>query len=232
MATDATVDTRDKLAKKLRQSFIAGLLVLLPVLVTYKILAFAFVAVDGLFGPTINRLLSHTIPNWNLYLPGVGIVTTLLVVLGIGYFTRYLAFKRIVHWAEAGIERIPLASTIYKGVKQVVSPFTDGTDALPFTNVVMIEYPMPGKYSLGLLTCDRVETRPGADDDFVVVFLPSNHLHLGYPVIMARSQVHPIDMTPEEAIKYLVSCGAVLTVPFDPRRTLTTDDLEATPKSA
>jgi uncharacterized membrane protein len=232
MVTDPKAADTDTLAKTLRQSFIAGLLVLLPVLVTYKILAFAFVAVDGLFGPTINRLLSHTIPDWDLYLPGVGIVTTLLVVLGIGWFTRYLAFKRIVAWAEAGIERIPLASTIYKGVKQVVSPFTGKSDALPFTNVVMIEYPMPGRYSLGLLTCERVESGRGDDNDFVVVFLPSNHLHLGYPVIMARSQVHPIDMTPEEAIKYLVSCGAVLTVPFDPRRTLTTDDLEATPKSA
>ena len=230
MAPDPAATHPDTLAKKLRQSFIAGLLVLLPVLVTYKILAFAFVAVDGLFGPTINRLLSHTIPDWDLYLPGVGIVTTLLVVLGIGWFTRYLAFKRIVHWAEAGIERIPLASTIYKGVKQVVSPFTDGKEALPFTNVVMIEYPMPARYTLGFLTLDRVDG--GRDDDLVVVFLPSNHLHLGYPVIMPRSQVHPIDMTPEEAIKYLVSCGAVLTAPFDPRRTLTTDALEAAPKSA
>ncbi len=231
MATESTPTHAKTFGATLRQSFIAGLLVLLPVLITYKILSFAFVAVDGLFGPTINRLLSHTIPDWNHYLPGVGIITTLVFVLGIGWFTRYLAFNRIVGWAEAGIERIPLASTIYKGVKQVVSPFTGGKDALPFTNVVMIEYPMPGRYSLGLLTGERVDTGPSGED-FVVVFLPSNHLHLGYPVIMARSQVHPIDMSPEEAIKYLVSCGAVLTVPFDPRRTLTTDDLEATPKSA
>jgi uncharacterized membrane protein len=231
MATDSTPTHAKTLGATLRQSFIAGLLVLLPVLVTYKILYFAFVAVDGLFGPAINRILSHTITDWDLYLPGVGILTTLLVVLGIGYFTRYLAFKRIVAWAEGGIERIPIARTIYGAVKQAVSPFT-GKQALPFTKVVMIEYPMPGRYMLALLTRETVDDARGGADDFVVVFGPSNHLHLGHPVIVPRTHAHPIDMAPEEAIKYLVSAGSVLNVPFDVRRTLATDAIEATSKSA
>ena len=58
MATESTPTHAKTFGATLRQSFIAGLLVLLPVLVTYKILSFAFVAVDGLFGPTINRILS------------------------------------------------------------------------------------------------------------------------------------------------------------------------------
>jgi uncharacterized membrane protein len=231
MATESTPTHGKTLGATLRQSFLAGLLVLLPVLVTYKILSFAFVAVDGLFGPTINRILSHTITDWNVYLPGVGILTTLLVVLGIGYFTRYLAFKRIVVWAESGIERIPVARTIYAAVKQLVSPFT-GKQALPFTRVVMIEYPMPGRYMLALLTREQVEDSRGGADDLVVVFVPSNHLHLGHPVMVPRSHAHPVDMTPEEAIKYLVSAGSMLTVPIDLRRTLATDAIEAASKSA
>jgi uncharacterized membrane protein len=231
MANDSTPTHAKTFAATLRQSFIAGLLVLLPVLVTYKILYFAFVAVDGLFGPAINRILSHTIDDWNLYLPGVGILTTILFVLGIGYFTRYVAFKNLVAWAETGIERIPVARTIYGAVKQAVSPFT-GKQALPFSKVVMIEYPMPGRYMLALLSNESVDDSRGGADDLVVVFVPSNHVHLGHPVMVPRSHAHPIDMTPEEAIKYLVSAGSVLTVPFDMRRTLATDAIEAASKSA
>jgi uncharacterized membrane protein len=214
------------LGTKVKQSFIAGLLVLLPVFVTWKILSFAFTGVDGVLGKPINNLLSHAFPGWDLYLWGVGTLTTLLMVLGIGTFTRYVAFKRIVGWGEAILARIPIARTIYNAVKQVLSQFM-GKDTLPFTKVVMIEYPMPGRYMLALLTNEQVDdTRAGADD-LVVVFVPSNHLHLGHPVIVPRSHAHPIDMTPEEGIKYLVSAGATLSCPIDLRRTLATDaDLE------
>ncbi len=96
----------------------------------------------------------------------------------------------------------------------------------------MVEYPMPGRYMLALLTLEKIDDTRGGNDDLVVVFLPSNHLHLGHPLILARRHVYPIDMTPEEAIKYLVSCGAVLNAPFDTRRTLATDAIEAAAKSA
>jgi uncharacterized membrane protein len=85
---------------------------------------------------------------------------------------------------------------------------------------------------LALLTRETVDDARGGADDFVVVFVPSNHLHLGHPVIVPRTHAHPIDMAPEEAIKYLVSAGSVLNVPFDVRRTLATDAIEATSKSA
>ncbi len=233
MSTESTptVGGGPELGATLRQSFLAGLLVLLPVLVTYKVLYFAFVAVDGLFGPTINKVLSHTIDDWDYYVPGVGILTTLLVVLGIGYFTRYLAFTRIVAWAESMLERIPIARTIYSAVKQVVTPFA-GKQALPFSKVVMIEYPMPGRYMLGLLSNEQVDDGRGGADDLVVVFVPSNHLHLGHPVMVPRSHAHPMDMTTEEAVKYLVSAGSVLTHPIDLRRTLQTDAIDAESKSA
>ena len=66
---------------------------------------------------------------------------------------------------------------------------------------------MVGRQTLGLLARDRVTDDP--DDDRVVVFFPSNHLHLGYPVLLSRDDVTVIDMSVEDAIKFFVSCGVV-----------------------
>lgn len=189
----------------LRQSFLAGLLALLPLFITWKILSFAFVTVDGFLGDRLNQLLSYGLGR-EIHVPGLGLLTTLLLVVGAGYLTRKLFFKQALRWIEELIERIPVVRSLYNASRQIVVPFTDKAK-LPFSQVVLVEYPMPGRHTLGLLAKDRITDVEG--DDRVVVFFPSNHLHLGYPVILHRADVTPIDMSVEEAVKFFVSCGVV-----------------------
>lgn len=189
----------------LRQSFVAGLLALLPLFITWKVLSFAFVTVDGVLGERLNVLLQRLTQS-ELTVPGLGLLATGVIVLLIGYLSRKVFFKRVLEAVEKIIDRVPLVRSLYAASRQIVVPFTDG-HKLPFSKVVLVEYPMPGRHTLGLLAKETVSDDP--DDDRVVIFFPSNHLHLGYPVVMSKHEMTVIDMSVEDAVKFFVSCGVV-----------------------
>ena len=190
---------------KLRRYFLSGLLALLPLFITLKVLTFLFSAVDGVLGKRIDALISVLVDQ-PVHVPGLGVVVTAVLVLVIGFFANRLFFKRLIGSIEAGIERLPVVRSLYNASRQIVAPFTDGAKQ-PFSRVVLVEYPMVGRWTLGLVAKEHASDMP--DEDRIVVFFPSNHLHLGSPVILSRKEVIDIDMSVEDAIKFFVSCGVV-----------------------
>jgi uncharacterized membrane protein len=197
--------TPDSFSHSLRQSFLAGLLALLPLFITWKILALLFAMVDGVLGDSINQVIQRY-TGITFAIPGLGLLVTGLVVVGIGWLTRMVFFKRLLGGVEELITRVPIVASLYKASRQVVVPFTDHSK-VPFSKVVLVEYPMVGRHTLGLVAQERVSDDP--TDDRMVVFFPSNHLHLGYPVVLSRQDVTVIDMSVEDAVKFFVSCGVV-----------------------
>jgi uncharacterized membrane protein len=193
------------ISASLRQSFLAGLLALLPLFITWKVLSFAFTTVDGVLGERLNTLL-QAVTQSNVHIPGLGLLATALLVLLIGYLSRKLFFKRALVMVEGLIDRVPLVRSLYAASRQIVVPFTDKAK-LPFSKVVLAEYPMKGRHTLGLLAREHATDDP--TDDRAVVFFPSNHLHLGYPVLMPRTEFEVLEMSVEDAIKFFVSCGVV-----------------------
>ncbi len=189
----------------LRRNFLAGLLALLPLFITWQVLSLVFGTIDGVLGPRVDSLLS-LLAGRPLHVPGLGLVATVILVLFIGMLANLVLFKRVLVWIEEGIERLPVVRSLYAASRQIVAPFT-GEARLPFSKVVIVEYPMVGRWTLGLVAKDRATSDP--DDDRVVVFFPSNHLHLGYPVVLQRHAVQEIDMSVEDAVKFFVSCGVV-----------------------
>ncbi|MES2642751.1 MAG: DUF502 domain-containing protein [Myxococcota bacterium] len=202
---EVSSEVRVSVSGSIRQSFLAGLLALLPLYITWKILAIVFNLVDGPLGGRINALISY-LTGTELNIPGLGLLVTGLIVLAIGWLTRMVFFKNILAVIETGIERVPIVRSLYNASRQIVVPFTD-KHALPFSEVVLVEYPMVGRHTLGLVAKRRITGDP--DDPRVVVFFPSNHLHLGYPVVLHRDDLTPIDMSVEEAVKFFVSCGVI-----------------------
>lgn len=220
----AELDHRATWGQTLRQSFLAGLLVLAPLSITLYILWFVFDHVDAPLGDRINALI-RSATGVDFHIPGLGILATVVLVLVIGVLTRVAVFRLLLKSVERTIERVPLVRSLYNASRQIVVPFTE-KDALPFSEVVLVEYPMKGRYTLGMVARNRISDDP--TDDRVVVFFPSNHLHLGYPVVLSRHDVLPIAMSVEEAIKFFVSCGVVtenrlfLPVPVPPPLALET----------
>jgi uncharacterized membrane protein len=200
----STAPTGNPVTRWLGQTFFAGLLALAPLYITFKILQIVFETVDKPLGRQINQLLQQ-LAGWDVHVPGLGILATATIVLLIGWLTRLALFRWVFRWLERAIERVPLVRWLYNGARQVVSQFAQND--LPFSEVCVVEYPMVGRYTLGMIARRTVSQDP--TDDRVVVFFPSNHLHLGYPVILRRHEVQVIDMTVEDAIKFFVSCGVV-----------------------
>ncbi len=199
------MSTSTESMKSLRQSFIAGLLALLPLYITGRILLFLFEMVDGPLGNRLNDLIKTTL-GVSVHIPGLGLIGTFLLVVAMGWLMRMVVFQRAMSWLDEAIGRLPLVRSLYSASRQIVVPFTDQSK-LPFSQVVLVEYPMKGRWTLGLVAKAKVTEDP--NDPRMVVFFPSNHLHLGYPVILSREEVQEIDMSVEEAVKFFVSCGVV-----------------------
>jgi len=165
-----------------RDNFVAGLLVTAPLGITLYVLYFVFEHVDAPLGDRINALLRASVGT-DVDIPGLGILATLLLVVVVGWLTRIALFRFLFRQLERLIEAVPIVRPIYNASRQIVKPFTD-KDVLPFSEVCLVEYPMAGRYTIGMIARQRVSTDP--EDDRVVVFFPSNHLHLGYPVVLSR----------------------------------------------
>lgn len=196
---------RSNWTDSLRRYFLTGLLALLPLFITFQVLSIVLGTVDGVLGKRTDALLS-VIAGRPIHVPGLGLVVTAALVLVIGILANKLFFKRMISSIEAGIERLPVVRSLYNASRQIVAPFT-GESKQPFRRVVLVEYPMVGRWTLGFVAKEHASALEG--DDRLVVFFPSNHLHLGYPVILSRHEVTDIDMSVEEAVKFFVSCGVV-----------------------
>lgn len=192
----------------LRQQFVYGLVALLPIYVTIRVLVFVFRYVDQSMAPVLQAYLP-------MHVPGLGVVTTFVAVFLAGFLMRLVVFRQATKRLERYIESIPGIRTVYGAVKQVVEPLLGDEGHNAFKQVVGLEWPGNDLWVVGFLVKDDHE-QPGPDDE-VLVFLPTNHLHLGFVIATRRCKLHPIDMTIEDALKSQFSLGvATPDVPLMP----------------
>ncbi len=186
----------------IKKYFLAGLLVTVPLIVTYYVLKSLFGALDGLLNPVVHKLLGYNIP-------GLGAIVTILLVLLAGVVaTNYLG-ARLIGAGDRLLRHTPLVRVIYFATKQLVQSVTTPRDAA-FSEVVLVEYPRKGVYAVGFLAgrC-RVEAA-GEIEGRRLVFIPNSPTPFtGYVVLVRDEEVFPVDMSLEAAIKVLVSGGIV-----------------------
>ena len=140
-----------KLKRRIRNVFITGLLITLPIALTYWILQLLFTNLDAL-SPVFTKVLidmGAPIPE-GYRIPALGLVITLLIVLTVGWFTTNFFGKQMIKIGEGIVEKIPFVRRIYKGSKQVVQSIAHA-DTSAFRKVVLIEFPRRGMLAIGLL---------------------------------------------------------------------------------
>jgi uncharacterized membrane protein len=201
-----------KIRHKLRNIFIAGLLTILPILVTYFMLAFLFNKMDRISQPLVQKLLIYlSFTDYKIgYVPGLGIVLTLVIVFLIGLFVTNVMGKKLVRLGERVVQKIPLVSSIYGASKQFLHAVSvSGKDS--FSKVVLVEYPRKGLYSVGFVTCEnKGETQRVTKNDVVNVFMPTTpNPTSGMLIMVPKKSIIPLSMTVEEGIKLVVSGGMV-----------------------
>jgi len=183
----------------IRRHFLSGVLVVVPLILTFIVIRFLFTSIDGVLQPYLHSVLGY-------YIPGLGLVTTLCLIILAGLVTRNYVGHRIYRVGDRILTRMPIVRPIYSAAKQLLTAIT-GPSTKSFQEVVLIEYPRKGVYAMGFAS-NTVELEPKDSMTLVTVFVPSTPTPVsGFVIMVPPEEVVRINMTIEEGVKFLVSGG-------------------------
>jgi uncharacterized membrane protein len=185
----------------LKKSFLTGVFVLDPLVVSVELLLWFFEKVDGLFSPVLDGVVRALFPGTD-HVPGTGILAGLVIILLLGTLARNVVGKRILDALEGLIQRIPGYRTVYSTIKQLTDAFSP-QNTKSFKEVLLVEYPKEGSYALGF----RTMTVEEGGRRLAVVYVPTNHLYLGEVLFVPEEKVVRLAMSIEQAVRLLVSAG-------------------------
>src|SRR6267378_719129 len=185
----------------LRRSFVTGFFVTVPLFISVAAFIWIFTVVDGLTTPLYDRLIGRRIP-------GLGVVSTAVVIVLVGGFARNVIGRRVLQRGEGWLLRVPVFRMVYAPVKQLIAAFSPDNE-FGFKRVVMVEDPRRG-YALGFLTREFTVDRGHGPEALIAVFLPTNHLYLGDIVICERERATFPDISVEDGIRIFLTGGMAL----------------------
>jgi uncharacterized membrane protein len=198
--------------KNLKNTFLTGLFVIVPLVVSVALLVWFFQRVDRFFSPLIGGIVRMIHPDIG-HIPGTGILAGLVIILVIGFFARNVVGERILNALDRFINRIPWYRTIYSTVKQLTDAFSpDNTRS--FKEVVLVDYPREGSQAIGF----RTGTVEKEGMMLAVIFVPTNHIYLGEVLFLPEDKVVRLDMSVEQAVRILVSGGIATPANFHSSR--------------
>jgi len=162
------------------------------------------------------RLTRESVRAWwdaRWYLDFAGLVLAIVTVYILGRLVGGYLGRKLLAIFESGLLTVPGIRQVYPALKQVVEFLFGGEKKkLSFNRVVLIEYPRPGMWSMGLVTGDAAKELRATVGDSVTVFVPSSPTPFtGWTVTVPRSEVREVPLTIDEALRYLVSAGVVVT---------------------
>ena len=199
------------LKRRLRNIFITGLLITLPIVLTWFILQFLFKNLDALSPVFTNVLIQLGAPFPEGYrIPFLGVLITLLIILIVGRLTTSFLGKKIFQLGETLVEKIPFVRRIYTGSKQVVISIAQA-DTSAFRKVVLLEFPRRGLLAIGFVTGEsRGEVQRLTQENMFNVFVPTMpNPTSGFLIFAPANELTEVSMSIEEGIKYVVSGGIV-----------------------
>jgi uncharacterized membrane protein len=206
-----------------KKHFITGLMILLPLAVTLAVISFLFNLLTKPFAGVIAQILSHynilnqdylfaTAREIQYFISQVLILVFLfLFTVLLGYIARYFLVNYLLRLWDYLLHRIPLIRSIYKASKDVINTlFTSQTKS--FKQVVLVPFPNKGSQAIGFITQDELGILGKNQEEQVAVFVPATpNPTSGFLMVYPRSEIVYLDMKVEEAFKYVISCGVLLT---------------------
>jgi uncharacterized membrane protein len=195
--------------KRLRRYLVAGILVWAPLAVTFVLLRFAVNLMDKSLAVVPDRYMPEQVIG--VHIPGLGVILTFIVLLVTGMLAANYVGRFVVGGWESLLHRIPIVRTIYGGAKNFAEiVFSESNDS--FKNVLMIEYPRKGLYSLAFQTASELgEVQARTGEDVVCCFVPTTpNPTSGFVIMVPRKDVTVLDMEVDEALKMIISLGVVV----------------------
>lgn len=205
-ATPNTPERPFNLFAWLRNSFLAGVALVLPFVVTawliWIVVSFIDTRVEPLIPPGFEVLTRF---------PGGGLLLAVAALTLVGALAGNLVGRWIVNTADTGIANLPLVRTIYGGAKQVFKQVA-APERTSFQQAVLVEFPQPGSYAIGFITNENtaeVVHDIGAED-LVAVYVPQAPIPTsGFLLYLPRNTLRPLSIPPDEALKRVISLGII-----------------------
>ncbi|MGE5309194.1 MAG: DUF502 domain-containing protein [Deltaproteobacteria bacterium] len=190
---------------KLKRYLFTGLIISAPIFLTIYVLVVVFNFIDGILGRYLNTALTKTM---GFYLPGMGFLATLLLIVLIGAVAQRLFRHRMVVSAEKAFASLPLIRSIYPALKQIVN-FVSKQQQFGFKKVVLVEYPRAGCWSLGFMTNDQFDAcNKATGKDLVSVYISTTPGPLsGSVFFFAKEDVLFPALGVNEALNIIISGG-------------------------
>ena len=184
---------------RVRRHLTAGLLVLVPLVVTLVVIRFLFNAIDGFSQPLTERLVGRVIP-------GLGLVLTIALIWLTGLLSSNLIGKKFLELFGRLLENLPLVKTVYTASKQLVEAVSPG-GRRAFQRVVLVEFPQKGTFALGFVTGNGIGS---LDASTLSVYVPTAlNPTSGFLIFAKESDILDPRLSVEEGIKLVVSGGVV-----------------------
>lgn len=205
----------------IKSYLITGMVILLPLALTLAIFTFVFNLLTEPFVGIVKSVFgqSNILEKGFLFLTAEDLqryVSKLIILLflfaftvSLGYVTRWFFFNYLIRFWERILARIPIISTIYKTSQDIINTiFRSATNS--FKQVVLVPFPGPQTLSIALVTNDKLPKIEKDGEDYIAVFVPTTpNPTTGFLVMYKKSQLIYLDMKVDEAMKFILSCGAV-----------------------
>ena len=185
--------------KYLNQIFFKGLIVVLPITLTFYLLFWASINIESLFASGLRLVMGH-----DLYIPGFGIVLTILFIFFVGLLVNNYVTGKFFAWLTQSLEKIPLIKVIYNPLKDLMALIPGrSSDKNKPQKVVLVKLENMGVEVMGLVT--REELDELNDNTKVTVYVPFSYMLGGMTLIVSKDKITKVDMQVDQALKLSVT---------------------------
>ena len=188
---------KSRLSKRISRRFVNGLILLVPIVITLLVVSEVLHFTEGVLGKHLP-----------FYFPGLGIITVVLGIYFVGWISSYWIMRRMIHYGEVLLGKIPVVKFIYNSVKHLSTAVFESNNM--FDHVVLV--PFHQSKALGFIMADVSPVlKEKLGDDYVCVFVPwSLNMTSGTNLFVRKQDVIYLDISSESALQYMLTAGAVM----------------------
>jgi uncharacterized membrane protein len=189
--------------KHLKKTFLTGLFILIPLVVTIYIIYTVIISVDTFISPVIRNIMPD-MAGTGMYIPGTGFFLFIIVTYLTGVLASNYIGKKLFAYSEVTIRKIPFVKGIYGSIKDMIDAVSS-EKMKSFKEVVLVDFPFKGRYAIGFIT-QRIQSAEKVN--LCAVFVPTTpNPTSGYLIFLPEDELIHMDMSVEDAVKYVVSLG-------------------------
>ena len=197
---------------EIRKTFLAGILVLAPIILTIYIFFLLFRTIDGILGDVVAQFIAEQLGLEGIQpsIPGIGLFALVVLIFLTGTIARNYIGSKFIAVGDYIVKHIPLINRIYIAIREISEAILSEKREI-FKKAVLIEYPRKGLYSIAFFTQDtQGPVQEALSEDVVSVFLPTTpNPTSGYLLFVPKTDILELDMSVEDALKLVISGGSI-----------------------